>query len=76
MDGGGVWKRVRFVTACLLSNHFYQPDIKLDDMEVKPRILLSTPQDMRLPLRWIAILHGYARCGATSNPFTACNNEM
>jgi dihydroorotate dehydrogenase (fumarate) len=42
----------------VLFNRFYQPDIDPEDMSVKPRILLSTPQAMRLPLRWIAILYG------------------
>jgi len=42
----------------VLFNRFYQPDIDLEDLEVKPNILLSTPMAMRLPLRWIAILHG------------------
>jgi len=41
-----------------LFNRFYQPDIDLEALEVKPRILLSTPQALRLPLRWIAILRG------------------
>jgi dihydroorotate dehydrogenase (fumarate) len=42
----------------VLFNRFYQPDIDLDQLEVVPNVLLSTPQAMRLPLRWIAILHG------------------
>jgi dihydroorotate dehydrogenase (fumarate) len=42
----------------VLFNRFYQPDIELESLEVKPNILLSTPMAMRLPLRWIAILHG------------------
>jgi dihydroorotate dehydrogenase (fumarate) len=41
-----------------LFNRFYQPDIDLESLEVTPNILLSTPMAMRLPLRWIAILHG------------------
>lgn len=44
--------------ALVLFNRFYQPDINLKSMKVTPRILLSTPQTMRLPLRWIAILYG------------------
>jgi dihydroorotate dehydrogenase (fumarate) len=44
--------------ALVLFNRFYQPDINLTSMKVTPRILLSTPQTMRLPLRWIAILYG------------------
>jgi dihydroorotate dehydrogenase (fumarate) len=42
----------------VLFNRFYQPDLNLDDLEVQPSVLLSTPQALRLPLRWIAILHG------------------
>jgi len=42
----------------VLFNRFYQPDIDLEQLEVVPNILLSTPQAMRLPLRWIAILYG------------------
>ena len=54
------------------SNRFYQPDIDLDALEVKPRVLLSTPHAMRLPLRWIAILHGrvQASLAATSGIHT------
>ncbi|NWF62081.1 MAG: dihydroorotate dehydrogenase-like protein [Fischerella sp.] len=42
----------------VLFNRFYQPDINLENLEVQPNVLLSTPQAMRLPLRWVAILYG------------------
>ena len=42
----------------VLFNRFYRPDIELETLEINPNILLSTPMSMRLPLRWIAILHG------------------
>lgn len=42
----------------VLFNRFYQPDIDIEALEVYPHVLLSTPQDMRLPMRWIAILYG------------------
>ncbi|MCB9435626.1 MAG: dihydroorotate dehydrogenase-like protein [Anaerolineales bacterium] len=42
----------------VLFNRFYQPDIDLDELRVVPNILLSTSYDLRLPLRWIAILYG------------------
>lgn len=42
----------------VLFNRFYQPDIDIDSLEAYPHVLLSTPQDLRLPLRWIAILYG------------------
>lgn len=44
--------------ALVLFNRFYQPDIDVDGGEVVPNLTLSTPADMRLPLRWIAILYG------------------
>jgi dihydroorotate dehydrogenase (fumarate) len=52
----------------VLFNRFYQPDIDLDSLQVSPNVLLSTPMDMRLPLRWIALLHGriQANLAATS----------
>jgi dihydroorotate dehydrogenase (fumarate) len=52
----------------VLFNRFYQPDIDLEALEVKPNILLSTPMAMRVPLRWIALLYGKlgANLAATS----------
>ena len=47
--------------ALVLFNRFYQPDINLDELEIQPHVLLSTPQAMRLPLTWIGILYGRLR---------------
>lgn len=57
----------------VLFNRFYQPDIDLENLEVRPDVLLSTPYDLRLPLRWIAILHGRinASLAATSGIHSA-----
>ncbi|MGK7875189.1 MAG: dihydroorotate dehydrogenase-like protein [Xenococcaceae cyanobacterium] len=44
--------------ALVLFNRFYQPDLDIEELVVRPNILLSTPQAMRLPMRWIAILYG------------------
>jgi dihydroorotate dehydrogenase (fumarate) len=54
--------------ALVLFNRFYQPDMDLENLEVKPNVLLSTPQALRLPLRWVAILYGHlkANLAATS----------
>lgn len=41
----------------VLFNRFYQPDIDLETLEVEPNLLLSTFREMRLPMRWIAILY-------------------
>jgi dihydroorotate dehydrogenase (fumarate) len=47
----------------VLFNRFFQPDIDLESMEAQPRLHLSTPSELLLPLRWIALLHG--RLGAS-----------
>jgi dihydroorotate dehydrogenase (fumarate) len=44
--------------ALVLFNRFYQPDFDLDELAVAPTLNLSTPEEIRLPLRWIAILYG------------------
>lgn len=49
--------------ALVLFNRFYQPDIDLEELEIKPNVLLSTPQALRLPLTWIGILFGRIRAG-------------
>lgn len=42
----------------VLFNRFYQPDFDLDALEVVPNLELSSASEIRLPLMWIAILHG------------------
>ena len=42
----------------VLFNRFYQPDFDLENLEVAPNLVLSNSNELRLPLRWIAILHG------------------
>lgn len=42
----------------VLFNRFYQPDFDLEELEVVHSLDLSTSADLRLPLRWISILHG------------------
>jgi len=59
----------------VLFNRFYQPDINLEDLTVGPNLVLSDSPESRLPMRWIAILHG--RLGlslaATSGVHTAAD---
>lgn len=61
------------VDGLVLFNRFYQPDIELKELEVVPNVILSTPQAMRLPLRWIAILYGKVKAdlAGTSGIHTA-----
>jgi len=44
--------------ALVLFNRFYQPDLDLSQLEVIPNLKLSNSDELRLPLRWIAILYG------------------
>ncbi|HXV43249.1 MAG TPA: dihydroorotate dehydrogenase-like protein, partial [Anaerolineae bacterium] len=44
--------------ALVLFNRFYQPDFDLENLEVVPHLVLSNPYEMRLPMRWVAILYG------------------
>jgi len=42
----------------VLFNRFLQPDIDLENLEITPKLVLSNPHELLVPLRWIAILHG------------------
>ena len=42
----------------VLFNRFYQPDINLETLSVSPHLVLSDSDELRLPLRWMALLHG------------------
>ena len=56
-----------------LFNRFYQPDFDLETLTVTPHLVLSTSQELRLPLRWVAILYGRVGLdlGITSGVHTA-----
>ncbi len=61
------------VNGLVLFNRFYQPDIDLEALEVRPGVVLSQSSDNRLPLRWIAILKGKIKAdlAATSGVHSA-----
>ena len=48
--------------ALVLFNRFYQPDFDIEDRTVVPTLSLSTSEEIRLPLLWIALLHGHVQC--------------
>jgi len=49
------------VDGLVLFNRFYQPDIDLENLSVEPGVVLSSSNDLRLPLRWIAILNNHLK---------------
>ncbi|MEQ8766616.1 MAG: dihydroorotate dehydrogenase-like protein [Planctomycetota bacterium] len=60
------------VNGLVLFNRFYQPDIDLVTLDVKSGVSLSHSDELRLPLRWIAILYGRVKASlaATSGVHT------
>jgi dihydroorotate dehydrogenase (fumarate) len=57
----------------VLFNRFYQPELDLESLQVEPHLLLSRSEELRLPLRWIAILRGHlsASLAATTGIHTS-----
>lgn len=57
----------------VLFNRFYQPELNLANLQVEPHLVLSRSDELRLPLRWIAILRDQikASLAATSGVHSA-----
>jgi dihydroorotate dehydrogenase (fumarate) len=51
----------------VLFNRFYQPDFDLETLEIVPTLTLSEPEELRLPLRWIALLHGHVKASLAAS---------
>jgi dihydroorotate dehydrogenase (fumarate) len=66
------------VDGLVLFNRFYQPDIDLDQLDVVPRVELSSAWELRLPLRWIAILrpHLGARTSLAASSGVASGTDV
>ena len=47
--------------ALVMFNRFYQPDIDIENLEVVPNLRLSTADELRLRLRWLAVLSGQVK---------------
>jgi len=65
----------------VLFNRFYQPDIDAENLEVEPRLYLSSPAELLLRLRWLAVLSGqlsvsFAASGGVHNALDAVKAVM
>lgn len=60
----------------VLFNRFLQPDIDLDTLEVSPNLVLSSRDELRLPLRWIAILRGQTEASLAATSGIQCAEDM
>jgi dihydroorotate dehydrogenase (fumarate) len=45
----------------VLFNRFFQPDINVEELLAEPTLQLSSPSDLLLRLRWLAVLHGHVK---------------
>jgi dihydroorotate dehydrogenase (fumarate) len=57
----------RGVKGLVLFNRFLQPDIDTQKEELINEMVFSTPQEMKLPLRWVAILYNQIKADLTLN---------
>lgn len=55
------WLDQAGVNGMVLFNRFYQPDFDLENLEVVPDLVLSTPSELLLRLRWVAVLYGQVK---------------
>lgn len=70
----------RFVDAgadgLVLFNRFYQPDFDIEEMDVVTDLELSTASEIRLPLLWIAVLHGRIGCSLAATRGVQTHKEV
>lgn len=57
----------RGANAVVLFNRFLQPDIDIDAEELTNRMTYSHPEEMRMPLRWVALLYGRVKLDMALN---------
>jgi dihydroorotate dehydrogenase (fumarate) len=62
--------------ALVLFNRFYQPDIDTATLRLAMDLELSTPAEIRLPLLWIAILHGRVPASLAASTGVESPNEV
>lgn len=50
------------ISGIVLFNRFFSPDIDIDKFEVKPTNIFSTPEELPISLRWVAMLSSRLHC--------------
>jgi len=50
------------IKGLVLFNRFFSPDFDIDKLEVKPSFVFSSPSDLSLSLRWIAVMANKVNC--------------
>ena len=60
----------------VLFNRFYQPDFDLEELDVVPDLELSSASEIRLPLLWLAVLHGRLECSLAATRGVETGKEV
>jgi len=55
------------VDGLVLFNRFFQPDFNLDTLQVEPKAHLGSAEEIRVPLLWVAVLHGQIRASLAAS---------
>ena len=55
------------IQGMVLFNRFFSPDIDIDKFEVKPTNVFSTPEELSISLRWVAMLSGRLHCDVAAS---------
>jgi dihydroorotate dehydrogenase (fumarate) len=53
---------IRKISAMVLFNRFFHPDIDLEKMQIVSTGVHSAPEEFTLPLRWIGIMSSHVKC--------------
>ncbi len=64
------------INGLVLFNRFLQPDVDINTLEVSPRLTLSTRDELRLPLRWIAILRSQLSLSLAASSGVHCAEDV
>ncbi len=55
------------IQGMVLFNRFFSPDIDIDNFEVKPTNIFSTPEELASSLRWVAMLSSRLHCDVAAS---------
>ncbi len=70
------WLEREKVDGLVLFNRFFQPEIDLDALEVRPHLDLSTPEDLRLRLRWLGLLRDQVKLHLSCSGGVASSDDV
>jgi len=64
------------IQGLVLFNRFYSPDFNLDTLEVSQGNVLSQPNEISMPLRWISMLSGRLECDLSASTGVAESSSV